>query len=257
MIYLVATSPRSGSWLLCRGLRDLALGCPEEYLAAAAPGHYLPQWGLPPDTLYLDYLVEALHRATSPDGVLGVKAHWYQMRYCLDRFGGIPWEKARYVHLRREDTLRQAISWWRALSSGQWWRVHGTAAATLDPLAIPEEELLRIVKLHGVLNEYEQAWNLFFADQAITPLVVAYERMVANYAETLRAVASFLGITAASVPSPRTVRQADTATDVLAHRLVGYLRATGAAEPRSTVTSPGPGSVQPHPACAEEAWWEA
>jgi LPS sulfotransferase NodH len=237
-------------------LRDLSLGNPEEYLAAAAPSYYLPRWGLPPTTPYPAYLAEALRRATHPGGVLGVKAHWYQMRYCLDRLGGAPWESAKYIHLRREDTLRQAISWWRALVSGQWWRVEGMAAPTLDSLAVPDRELQRIAELRAVLEEHDRAWTAFFTAQGAVPLVLTYERVVADYAAAMRAAAAFIGVSAAPASPPATVRQADAATDVLAHRLIGYLRSVGGARPGPTVTPAGPGSAQGGRGGASTAWWE-
>jgi LPS sulfotransferase NodH len=247
-MYLVATSPRSGSWLLCRGLRSLStLGNPEEYLAAASPSYYLPRWGLPADLPYQDYLAEAFRRANGANGVLGVKAHWYQMRHCLTQLGRLPWDGAQYVYLRREDTLRQAISWWRALACGQWWRSQGMAAAPLDPLAVPAAELLRIATLRTVLREYDRAWRGFFADQRIKPLVLTYESLVADYAGSLRLVAAFMGVSAEPVSATGMERQADAATDVLAHRLIGYLRAIGAAD-----GTPDAGHASPH----RDAWWE-
>lgn len=251
----MATSPRSGSWLLCRGLRSLGtLGYPEEYLAATSPSYYLPQWGLPPDLPYRDYLIEAFQRAKGANGVVGVKAHWYQMRHCLAQLGQLPWDSARYVYLRREDTLRQAISWWRALASGQWWRSQSMVATPLDPLAVPAGELLRIGTLQTILGEYDRAWRRFFAEQRTSPLVLTYDRLVADYAGSLRLIAEFMGVTAEPVCPPSMVRQADAATDVLAHRLIGYLRAIG-----TVGRTAAAGHSSSHAAlgnCDRDAWWE-
>jgi LPS sulfotransferase NodH len=86
--YLILTTPRSGSNLLCDGLRRAGLGYPDEWLGTSR----LRQWAedracpvdLPTDRADLvDYLSRV--RAAQPGPFTGMKIHWHHVADALRR----------------------------------------------------------------------------------------------------------------------------------------------------------------------------
>jgi hypothetical protein len=105
--YVICTTPRCGSWLLCRQLFNAGLGVPSEYFNVRHVVELSRRWGLDPrDTrAYLDALRA---RRTTPQRRVGHEAHVDAVRRSTqraqDRAGGsrasaVP--RARRRHLRR------------------------------------------------------------------------------------------------------------------------------------------------------------
>src|SRR5690348_3164375 len=74
--YIICTSPRSGSTLLCRGLANTGkAGTPDEYFER--PGENMAYWmcrfGVRDQSQFVNQVVEA---TSTPNGVFGVKLHW-------------------------------------------------------------------------------------------------------------------------------------------------------------------------------------
>lgn len=143
-IYVVASTPRTGSTLLCRTLWDTGLaGAPKEYLnpmqlrdwevrlgsTRSALAHRLlrgdglallrhSSW----DAERLDrHLARVMDRRTAANGWFGLKIHahhhrrWFAVRDLEERVGEIRW-----IRIQRDDKLAQAISWERAVQTGRW-----------------------------------------------------------------------------------------------------------------------------------------
>lgn len=115
--------------------------------------------------------------------------------------------------LRRRDKLRQAISWWRAATTGQYALVPGQVAA--EP---PEFDRDGIGRLLWLAQASEAGWRDWFAAHSIEPLQIVYEDLVQDVDGAARSVAGFL-----DVPLPpgleqirlRLRRQADHHTELL------------------------------------------
>ena len=78
--YVICSTPRSGSTLLCRGLWDTGrAGAPHEYFHE---NKHMPQiisrWK---PRSFNDYLSNLLRFRTSSNGVFGFKAHFDQFKY--------------------------------------------------------------------------------------------------------------------------------------------------------------------------------
>ena len=121
--YMVCSVPRSGSSLLCELLCNTEVaGAPTEFFDPELMRRFRERWGA---TSFDDYIAKLLSKKTSPNGVFGIKVHWRQLHDLLGSsdpaqlFPGL-----RYVHIRREDVLRQAVSWVRALQTNQWASTH-------------------------------------------------------------------------------------------------------------------------------------
>ena len=214
MSYLVCSIPRSGSSLLCELLGSTGLaGAPAEFFHPDKMEALKGRWGVAtPDA----YLRELLLRKTSPNGVFGLKAHWGQYK---PHFGEADprtaFPNARLLFITRQDRLRQAISWVRALQTLKW--------ATHDnPRARPEvfdadhitQQLVRI-------DREEEVWESLFEQWGIAPRRVVYEEFVVAQEKTVREMLAFLGVDAPAeldLPAPVLGRQADDVSDQWAER---------------------------------------
>lgn len=231
--YLVCSTPRSGSTLLCEGLRATGrLATPAEYFNIEATLVPLSRrWGSADARAYVRDLYR--HR-TSPDGVLGVKLHWQQVEELRDvlglageRRGVFPrrerrlleglFPAARYVHVQRRDRDRQAVSYWIAEHTRQW-SVHGGEEP--PSACLPDYDAVAIDAVRRRIDHQEACWARFFAENGIAPVTVVYEELAADYAGTIARVARALDVDLrpADVPPPRLRRQSDDASERLLRR---------------------------------------
>src|ERR1700676_1927877 len=133
--YLVLAQERTGSELLCAYLRQRGMGVPLEYFHKAR----LPALAARLGCLEADgivnvarYRAELERRRTTDNGVFGAKIVMPQLAWIAGSTGIAPEQVAgsfdKVVLMRRHDTLLQAISLMRAMSTGQWHVISG------DPL---------------------------------------------------------------------------------------------------------------------------
>jgi len=164
-----------------------------------------------------EYLVGCT--AKTQRGTFGVKLHWDQVEVFLHLLrlrrglGGLTdaqvieavFPSPSYVFLTREDTLAQAVSWWKAIGSGKWVDEDSRAAA-------PEFDAEGIAGRVRRIEEHTEAWRRWFEANSVEPLAVTYEGLAADPAGTTRRALEFAGV---SVPAdfhvePRTERQSDS-----------------------------------------------
>jgi LPS sulfotransferase NodH len=142
--YLVCSVQRAGSWLLCHALEDTAvLGIPSEYFHRGDEQFWRSQWGAASEDAFL---LAVQREPVTPNGVWGAKMMWNYLADAVARLRAWPrldvaadaadsevlaaaFPGLRYVWLRRQDKLRQAISWWRAAETGQYALAPGQVAA--------------------------------------------------------------------------------------------------------------------------------
>src|SRR4051812_18501606 len=117
--YLICATPRSGSTLLAHLLASTGLaGTPIEYFHEDRMATLADQWGTGSLDEYLGALVE---RRTGPNGVFGAKLHWGQYeREIAPRDPRSLAPDLLPIRIGREDRLRQAASWVRALQTLRW-----------------------------------------------------------------------------------------------------------------------------------------
>lgn len=222
--YVLASTPRTGSTLLARALWDAGdAGAPKEYLnpmqlidwerrfgtLASRLRHQLtvgplqalvgPGWSA---RRMAAHLARVRARRSSPRW-FGLKIHRHHLvrhlgsaRGLDDALGG-----ARWVWVRRRDRLGQAISWARALQTGQW-------AGHQRPYAAPRFRRAQITRLMARIERDELAWGLELAP--FEPWVVWYEDLAADLHEAVQGVRGLLDLPpcVGSTPAPLT-RQAD------------------------------------------------
>jgi trehalose 2-sulfotransferase len=218
--YLIASSNRCGSYLLCEGLASTGVaGEPTESLSIEYRRDLCQKrYGAEMD---FSVSMTAMVRDTLTDsGVFGAKVHWdqlvelwYESGYdgppyvvLLDEFPG-----ARYIHLHRRDTLAQAISLSIAQQTNEWWRM-GESASPFRNNVEPVFDATKILHLQLDLIRQRDAWRDFFRAEGITPLEMEYETLVADYRGEVARALEFLGLDSAAaqtIPEPRLQKQGD------------------------------------------------
>ena len=178
----VCGTPRAGTSLIATLLAATgAVGWPGEWFWRDEIERAWREWEVRDWAAYVD---ELRRRATAPNGVFGCKLMWALMADCqfelrrlsreydaddvavLRRFFGEP----SFVWIRREDEIAQAVSFARAVQTGQWIAAHEpTAAPAYDPEQIGA--LLELIRVHS------GAWRRWFAAHGIRPVEVVYERL--------------------------------------------------------------------------------
>jgi len=216
--YLICGTPRTGSTLLCGLLRATGVaGRPESYFRRPDEHAWADRWRLPRgaggscdyrDFDYRDYVRAAIAEGSTANGVFGARVMWGTLEEMVAGLGvahpnlagddlallTTAFGPLRFVHIRREDTLAQAVSWARAEQTGHW--QHG------DPVAgEPRLDADQIAALVRTVDAHNAAWHRWFADVGVRPHAVTYEDLVTDMAGVLRDVLAFLGLE----PPPRHV----------------------------------------------------
>ena len=224
--YLICATPRSGSTLLCGLLRSTGVaGRPESYFRRQSVSAYADEWGLPRrgDALAeVDgYVRAAVAAGSTSNGVFGARIMWGTMTeltdalsdahpggtasaldLLTDAFGAI-----RFLHLRRVDTVAQAVSWARAEQTHYWHPGEETVAGGQEP----HYDRGLIDELVHTITRHERGWQEWFAGQGLSPYELTYEDLAEDPTGVAAAVLEHLGLV---LPPDRTItvrdhRQAD------------------------------------------------
>jgi len=235
--YVIASTPRSGSSLLAAGLVATGVvGRPEEYFTPDHIGSYKEDLKLPIDCSWAEYLEKVMAFAATENGVRGVKIHWRHVVElaralgCRDDPGDVLemlFPAAVFVNIVRADRRAQAISLFRAETTGEWFRSSGSsrsvrpwglylarptpgeAEADLTDVAPTYEQ---IVGMERSIDAEQTAWTDYFTTRRREFLTVRYEDLDSNYHGEIARVLQFLGedpARAVGLPKPPLERQSD------------------------------------------------
>ena len=223
---LICSVQRAGSWLLCHAMHDSGvLGYPAEYFHRGDEDFWRAQWGAADEDAFL---LAVQREPLTVNGVWASKMMWNYFADAVARLRTWPrlesaaaatdhevlaaaFPGLRYVWLRREDKVRQAISWWRADSTGQYALTVGAVPA--EPPAFDHDAIQRLVRF---ADACEEGWRNWFAANSIEPLEIVYEDLVKDLDKTIGDVACFLDVSMPpelSRAQPRLLRQADHHTE--------------------------------------------
>lgn len=196
--YMICTTPRSGSTLLCGLLAATnAAGKPDSHFHSSSLDDWLNSYGLK----QVDYVSKeealraafeaALSRGKGDTGIFGLRMqrgsfdHFMQQLKLLvpGRMSDVERiEKAfgptLYVHLSRPDRLNQAISRLRAEQTGLWHRnPDGSERERLAPPQEPRYDAAAIKRHMVALAALDEAWERWFKLEAIKPLRISYDAL--------------------------------------------------------------------------------
>ncbi|MFJ9629170.1 Stf0 family sulfotransferase [Streptomyces sp. NPDC101175] len=211
----------------------------DTYFICVAPSE---RWGIA-HTLqhaldYGDFVWAALAAGRTGNGVFGAKLMWGTHAELTSRLADLHPDLAgdevgllerefgtrlRFVHLRRDDTLAQAVSWLRAEQTGVWFvggRGEIGGARSASAAGRPSYDRDAVTRILRTVEEHDAGWRRWFESHGVEPYRVRYEDLSADpEAVTLR-VLDHLGLTlpAGRRITPSHQRQADRLNEEWAAR---------------------------------------
>jgi LPS sulfotransferase NodH len=221
----ICSTPRSGSYMLCRYMVNAGLGVPHEYFNPVIMRDIAPRLGLgasvaglkwrhkslkdrlpfrlPDRIAEVDFLakyVAALIPRRCQSGIFAAKVHFDQYFTVLDNpVGHKLFDGGLFIHLFREDLLRQAISRNFSYVTGRW-----GDDDTVTTAPMPQSDLLDACGIDRELESLageDREWRVFLSRNGLAPMSISYERLCENPSEFVAAIARRLGI------DPGTLRQ--------------------------------------------------
>jgi len=224
--YLVCTTPRTGSTMLCDALASTGIaGRPDEYFHRDCRD-WKQQFGIMCDR---NYISELIRNTVTANGVFGIKLHWRQWNALIPMMAaatGKPSEPIRdelpgllratlgaprYVWLRRRNSIAQGISLYRAANTGFW-----RAVAGRNDQDCPADRALSydFKKILGFVRQVEAEdgnWGAYFRLYRLAPLMLFYEDLAESCEPMARSVLRYLGLPFEDVvvAPPTLARQAD------------------------------------------------
>jgi trehalose 2-sulfotransferase len=220
--YVICCVQRTGSWLLAHALAGAGYaGRPSDHFDDAEQENNTREWGLPAGDLTA-YVRAMRDKATTLNGVLGSKLMWNDfdsLRSSLRppagtdpglEFMRTTFPDPQFIWLRRQDKVRQGISWWRAAVTDQWALRPGQQAEQ------PAPDVEKIVQLVQFAQRCEDGWRQWFASTRIQPCQVLYEDLAQDRLAVANQVLEFLRLPqldARDLPPVRYRKQADALTE--------------------------------------------
>ncbi|TPK70418.1 hypothetical protein FJ930_19060 [Mesorhizobium sp. B2-4-15] len=184
--YAICTSPRSGSNFFCQHLSSTgALGHPLEYFNWRARRFFdHPNF---PERVS-GQIEKILTMGATSNRIYGLKIFAHQHDWIS---GEIDWTDAlpnlHFVYLSRRDLLQQAVSWAKAIQTGQYRSTQPpNQTAVFDPELIQRQ-------LDALVRERAR-WEMFYARTGIQPLRIEYEPLVADPLDAVSEVANMMGV---------------------------------------------------------------
>lgn len=171
-----------------------------------------------------ELLKRAIREGTTSNGVFGTKIMWVYFRNFIrlvrrmPGYGHVPPcevpaavfpSLGRYVWIVRNDTVRQAVSLWKALQTWRWREETGVGGRSIEE---PRFSYAAIGHLAKQLEDHNGAWQVYFERCDIEPVRVVYEEFVQAYEESVLGLLDDLGIPVPEgfvVAEPKMQKQAD------------------------------------------------
>lgn len=235
--YFICSSQRTGSNVLCEVLTLSGVaGRPTEQFVPAFPdsrqiGHDLAgfeqsvwaqQKGVGSFPAFFQAVVE---EGTTANGVFGCKLMWNCLDGLLVRLAELPrcrglepmdrlmaaFAQPRFIHLRRRNRIRQAVSWALAAQTGHYsaWQ-----AASRPPFSQPVFDAEFLDGLNRLIVESELGWHSFFETIGADPLELWFEDLADDLEAALERVLGWLGISTGGQLALEGLRHQPQATEL-------------------------------------------
>lgn len=212
--YIICTSPRSGSTLLCKLLAATGVaGRPESYFHAPSIASWLEYFDLPnDDTIPQRHILRSIFQAAVDQGrnssdIFALRLQRHSVDFFLQNLAVLHPEQPNdatrfhaafgrilFIHLTRLDKVEQAISYLKAHQSGLW---HKAAdGSELERLSAPKPlvyDAQAIRQNHQDMTAFDVAWKDWFTKEQIKPLCITYEALAADPVGSLAQILETLG----------------------------------------------------------------
>lgn len=215
--YILCTSPRSGSTLLCKLLSATGVaGHPGSYFHRPSLEAWLTSFGLPAiadeaEAATLQRVFDAaMKKGCGGTEVFGLRLQRHSFAYFTEKLGvlhaGLATDLERlrkafgetlFIHLTRQDKVEQAVSYVKAEQSGLWHRApDGTELERLSEPKEPEYDVGAIKAEHDRFTAFDREWLTWFERQRIQPLRITYEDLSSDPKGELARILKRLGLNA-------------------------------------------------------------
>ncbi|WP_299650911.1 Stf0 family sulfotransferase [uncultured Tateyamaria sp.] len=222
--YILCTSPRSGSTLLCTLLRDSGVaGHPQSWFHRPSLEDWCRGLDLPSATPLTDIFTAATIKGRGGTNIFGLRLQRHSAPFFIAQLRAThplatsdtaaiaaQFGPTKYIHLHRADKVAQAVSLVRAAQSGLWHRnADGSDLERTGQGQTPHYDPQAIAAERDALTTYDAEWEAWFAEQDIAPMRLTYDALAANPAEALHKTLAFLDLPIAGEPKPATAPLAD------------------------------------------------
>jgi trehalose 2-sulfotransferase len=215
----ICSTPRSGSYFLCRQMIHAGLGVPHEYFNPFVMRQMVPRLGLESDLRGLTWLpygwkdrlllrrrrgrqaelaflnkyLKFLLARRCQGGVFAAKVHFRDFRRTLTNpVGDALLENTLFIQLYREDILQQAVSEHFGQLTGRWGI---DDSVTTPPAANPNFfDPAAVDRAVNDLADQDRGWRVLFARRGVVPVLISYERLCEDPFSFLEAIARRVGI---------------------------------------------------------------
>lgn len=238
--YIILATHRTGSNLLCRGLNDLNIaGHPGEFFmhVDTIDGPDPTLFGKPAE----EFTKLMYQSGTTDNGVFGIKTMWQNLESAFNYYHQQGYTKAstpfalfnelfpaaKYIYIRREDKIRQAVSLVKAMKTGYYTSIQQDQAEvqSYSPNNIEYDEML-LHKVYQRLKLEDEQWDALIHKNSIQALRINYEEFTQNYESSIREALRFIGIESwsnAVIKSNPLRKQADNTNEEWVRRFKHYL----------------------------------
>jgi LPS sulfotransferase NodH len=221
--YLVLSSARSGSTLLCRHLTEIGYGRPIEAFNPNLNPRKRLNWGID----YNDpkaYIQKAIEYQTV-NGVTGMKLSPNQFRVFLENAhrllapAGVQlkdaeivevfFPKAKLIHLQRRKKLKQAVSYAKALQNGIWRETTDQDEEYKQYLLPALYDRDHIECCFDIAVSNDVYWQHYLRTNELKAFLIYYEDLAADYVKNMTEIYRFLGIKGKEVIAPPLRKQSN------------------------------------------------
>lgn len=204
--YIICSTPRSGSTLLCKTLAQLGgLGQPEEYFHR----HTIEQLKLNNNPeKFISYCQSIFEDGLKNHGIFGMKMHWWQLLDFLTLARQSPcFEKQqdleilsnlfpnpKFIYLWRRNIIAQAVSATLAMQTGQWEIIKKNKAKKLpeEPLKPLKFRPWRIYEWEKSTRENNHHWRQFLKANLLNYYEIVYEDMLDSFVDQISDVVNYI-----------------------------------------------------------------
>lgn len=170
MRYIICSTQRSGSSLLCHLLRhSRVLGRPGETIVLGKLEAIAKERG---ESDLLKLARDIVQEHATPNGVSGVKLHFHQFEQLRAELGIYNiFEEVKWIYIDRKNLIEQAVS----LAKARQTREFSSKHAKLNQAVYDKDS---IISAGRFLAEEKSLWEWFFASMQIEPLRLYYEDLL-------------------------------------------------------------------------------
>lgn len=197
-LVLLCMTPRSGSSLFCEALHKTGkLGDPGEWFNAHDNNNLdnmVTQFGAQSREEMLDHIYTS---SATDNGICIVKGDFYQCQpFLYDDLLFRHFDSVRFINIRRQDLLAQAISRYVGTQTGSW------ASHQKGRDDEPRYDRAAIQKQLDYMLSMEEAWRNYFTTRAMRPPQFTYEQIIRDLPAKVEKVAKMCGVVVKSDADP-------------------------------------------------------